>query len=291
MKLLYKVLIMFFLVTLFISGLIYDSFYNVPSRFVTRYETVYSTRIPEQLHDINILFFTDLHFGKFMDVQRFEKLVNTINNSGADVIIFGGDIFYAESLSSINQETKDKVQELFKSLNAPLGKFAVYGDQDHYNLDLINEILYNSDFEILNNSNIRLRNKGSQSINIVGIDSEDNGNIDIESAFNNLSKTNYTITICHTPDTVSKINENLTDLYLTGHSLGGQAYFIFDSLYKPDFTQLYYRGKYTINDRLKIDISGGVGTVIKDVRFLSNAEVVIYTLKHKDFQENTALPE
>ena len=145
--------------------------------------------------------------------------------------------------------------------------------------------------EIINNDNIKLRNKGSQSINIVGIDSEDNGNINIEQAYNNIPKLSYTITLCHTPDTVVKIEKNLTDLYLSGQSLGGQAYFIFDSLYKPDFTSLYYRGKHTIDDKVKVDISSGTGTVIEDVRFLSNAEIVIYTLKHKQFQDNTALPE
>ena len=291
MKILNKVITAFIILVLIVGGLFFDAYNNAPNRFIARFETLSSTRIPEQLNNTNILYFSDVHFGKFMDINRFKKLINLINNSGADIILFGGDLLHSESVNSIDNETLDLIKELLKSIDAPLGKFAVYGDQDHNNLDIVNQILYDSNFEIINNDNIKLRNKGSQSINIVGIDSEDNGNINIEQAYNNIPKLSYTITLCHTPDTVVKIEKNLTDLYLSGHSLGGQAYFIFDSLYKPDFTSLYYRGKHTIDDKVKVDISSGTGTVIEDVRFLSNAEIVIYTLKHKQFQDNTDLPE
>ena len=105
-----------------------------------------------------------------MDVYRLEKLVNLINNSGADVVIFGGDLFHSDTVNSINYESIQNVKTLLKEIKAPLGKFAVYGDQDHNNLDIVNETLFDSDFEVINNNNIKLRNKGSQSINIVGID-------------------------------------------------------------------------------------------------------------------------
>ena len=291
MKIVNKVILLFIVLASIVGGLFFDAYNNAPSRFTVRFETVSSTRIPEQLNNVNILYFSDLHFGLFMDVYRLEKLVNLINNSGADVVIFGGDLFHSDTVNSINYESIQNVKTLLKEIKAPLGKFAVYGDQDHNNLDIVNETLFDSDFEVINNNNIKLRNKGSQSINIVGIDSEDNGNINIEQAYNNIPKLSYTIAVCHTPDTVTKIEKNLTDLYLSGHSLAGQAYFFIDSLYKPEFTSLYYRGKHLIDNKIKVDISSGVGTVIKDVRFLSNAEIVIYTLKHKEFQENTTLPE
>ena len=291
MKIWQKIVVLLLIVVFIIGSIFYDSYFTAPSRIETRYETVSSSRIPVQLDGVKILFFSDLHFGKFMDLKRLQKVIKSINNSGADVVIFGGDMFHSDDLSLIDVDTLASVKDLFKSIKAPLGKFAIYGDQDHNNIDIVNQILFDTNFEILNNTSVKLRNKGSQSINLIGIDSEDNGNIDITSAYINSSMLSYTITLCHTPDTVSKIPKDITDLYLSGHSMGGQAYYIFDSLYKPNFTQLYYRGKHLINNRLIVDITGGVGTVIKDVRFLSNAEVVVYTLKHKEFKENTALPE
>ena len=51
-------------------------------------------------------------------------------------------------------------------------------------------------------------------------------------------------------------------------------------------TDIYFRGKYTVNGTFTLDISSGTGTTGRDVRFLSNAEVVLYRLEHKVLTES-----
>jgi predicted MPP superfamily phosphohydrolase len=265
------------------GAMYYDSLYVAPARFMVRYETLDSIFIPEQMDDVNILFFSDLKYGTFMDQNRLAKLMEAINRLSPDVVIFGGDMFDESAL--VDDNAAAAVASAFKNIEAPLGKFAVLGDTDHRDENVLAEVksaLYQGDFELLNNRSILLRNKGSDSITLVGLDSALNGEINVTQAFAEVSHTSYTIAICHTPDAADLFPAELTNYALSGHSLGGQVYLGSASLYMPAMAEKYFRGKTTIGgDAFVLDISSGVGTTQKDVRFLANAEIVLYRLKHR----------
>lgn len=257
-----------------------DAFFISPSRFVIRRETLESEQIGEQLDDMNILFFSDLDYGTYMKEDRLNTLIETINNSGADVVIFGGDIYDTDA--SITDETNTIISNAFKSIKAKYGKFAIYGDRDS-NSDVVknavNTIYSQSDFEVIENTSFNIHKNGSQFITLVGIDNGINGTVDIDTAYSNVSSESYVITICHTPDSASLVPTDLTDYFLAGHSHGGQAYYFFSSLYEPACAVKYLRSKHSVDDAFTIDVTNGTGTTIQDVRFLANAEVVVYTLK------------
>ena len=84
--------------------LLIDSFFVSPARFITRHVTIDNEQIPEQLDNMNILFFSDLKYGIYMNEERLNKLVDTINASGADVVLFGGDI-YGDSVTVDDHST------------------------------------------------------------------------------------------------------------------------------------------------------------------------------------------
>ena len=86
MNVIKKILIILLVIIILVVSLVYDSIYVAPSRFNVRYETLTSASIPEQLNDINILYFTDLHYGNLMNGQRLDKLTKTINDLCPDVI-------------------------------------------------------------------------------------------------------------------------------------------------------------------------------------------------------------
>lgn len=287
MSILKKVLIVLVILVLLVSSLVFDAFYSAPSRFNVRYETLESIYIPEGMSDISILFFSDLEYGPFMKESRLTKLVNTINSLSPDVVIFGGDIFADDYNASDDERTI--VSNLLAQINAPLGKFAVLGDNDQDTLDdmaLSKSLLYNADFEVLDNKSVTIRNYGSDSITLVGLQNGLNGYVDTSTAYENISRSSYTIAICHTPDVAKDVPTDLTKYFLAGHSHGGQVYYGFGSLYMPSCANYYFRGTHTINSAFTLDITSGVGTVIQDVRFLANAEVVMYRLKHKSIMAN-----
>lgn len=282
-----KILIRILLILVLISGiglsLYYDAWYAAPSRYSIRYETLSSVFIPDQMDNVSILFFSDLDYNRFMNRERLEKLVNEISQLSPDVIIFGGDLFDQDP-DPITDATAQEIIDCLSSLHAPLGKFAVFGDFDYRNNetpDYVRHILYESDFELLINQSVLLRNYGSGSVTLTGLDSGLYGAVDISAAFANVSRASYNIVISHTPDLADDVPADLTDYMLSGHSHGGQAYWGFGALYSPPMAEVYFRGKHSIRDIFTLDISNGVGTTVEDVRFLSNAEIVLLRLQHK----------
>ncbi len=57
------------------------------------YVEVQSARLPEAFDGYKIAFFSDLHVGSLPENNKLiEKLVQTLNSSGADMVAFGGDL-------------------------------------------------------------------------------------------------------------------------------------------------------------------------------------------------------
>ena len=268
--------------------LLIDSFFVAPDRFITRHITIDNEQIPEQLDNMNILFFSDLKYGIYMNEERLNKLVDTINASGADVVLFGGDI-YGDSVT-VDDHSTSLITKAFSNIQAKYGKFAVYGDIDGASdvmKSTVNAIYDASDFEVIQNTSFQIHKNGSQFITVVGLDNGIDGTKDIDGAYSNVSKDSYVMTLCHTPDTVNEVPKDLTDYFLAGHSLGGQANFIFTSFYEPACATQYLRGKHLIDNTFTLDITNGTGTVNQDVRLFTPAEVVVYTLKMTQKKEET----
>ena len=268
--------------------LLIDSFFVAPARFITRHVTIDNEQIPEQLDNMNILFFSDLKYGIYMNEERLNKLVDTLNASGADVVLFGGDI-YGDSVT-VDDHSTSLITKAFSNIQAKYGKFAVYGDIDGASdvmKSTVNAIYDASDFEVIQNTSFQIHKNGSQFITVVGLDNGIDGTKDIDGAYSNVSKDSYVMTLCHTPDTVNEVPKDLTDYFLAGHSLGGQANFIFTSFYEPACATQYLRGKHLIDNTFTLDITNGTGTVNQDVRLFTPAEVVVYTLKMTQKKEET----
>lgn len=266
----------------------YDIKFISNSRYSIRNETILSEKINPELDDLSIAYFSDLEYGEFVDKSRLEKIVNSINSTHADVVIFGGDIM-APNLTITESQKKD-ITELLTQIKAPLGKFAVLGDNDinnETNNNEINDLLLNSDFEVLHNTQRAIRNDSSASINIVGLDNKINGDTNYANAFENISNSTYTLVVSHTPDTALDIDQAKTDYFLSGHSHGGQINILFYSYYTPEYAETFTKGKKIANDTFTVDITNGVGTTGKDFRIGANAEIVLYKFKHLEVTEQT----
>lgn len=286
-------LILFF--TILAGLLYYDAVIVAPSRFGVNYKTVSSDTIPEQLDGINILFFSDVYYGEYMDENRFQKAINLINDASVDVVVFLGDLI-SDSVV-LSGEENNSLQQLLQSINAPLGKFAVLGDTDLSSTtskSTTETILTSSGFEMITNEVILLRNRGSQSISLIGLDSLLIGDYSTD-VFSQLSPNSFAILAVHEPDMINQISTDRVNVQVSGHSLGGQVYFpIFSEFNSIEGATRYYRGSHTV-DKTKLFITNGLGTTDKDIRFLANPEVLILTLNSTSSPAatptTTSLPE
>lgn len=277
-----KILLILIVFILFISLTYFNAFYINPTTITVREEVIYNDKIKEDLNGLTILFFSDLHYGTSINETNIDKLIQKINSFDADIILFGGDLIDHFSLNPLNEDETNFLVQNLKDINGKYGKFAVYGNHDIDSpivKDNVYNILKQSDFEVLENESVMVRKGGDSFIHIVGIDSLLLGNPDISSAYSMIKDNSYTIALCHTPDIFNDINDDKTDLMLSGHSHGGQIYFPFvNNLYRPIGTQIYFKGKYN-RENTTLDITNGVGTTKKDIRLFADAEIVVYKFK------------
>ncbi len=280
-----KILMGILVVIALILYTLYGAFFSAPKRITVRNEVLSSDKIPSSMDGVKITFFSDMEYGLFVDEERLNTLVTTINNTASDIVIFGGDLF--EETVTPDETMTASISDALSSIEAPLGKFAVYGDNDRRDetmLTSVDTILKNGNFEVLNNTSIALRNRSNGSISLVGIDNTINGTPDTTAAYQNVSHSNYVIAVSHVPSIVDELPSDLTDYCLAGHTHGGQVWWFFNSLYAPVGSEEYLRGKETTSSGIVLDITNGTGTTSKDVRFLSDAEIVCYTLESTETQ-------
>lgn len=282
-KKLLKIFSVLLIVALIIAGFFFYSIYVSVGRLNIDYQTLSSDKIPADMDDVSIAFFSDIHYGTFMNEERLTTMIDKINNVHPDILVFAGDIFDHPELNMPNEETIMKMTEFFSSLEAPLGKFAVLGEQDEINDDvkaMIQNMMYQSNFELITNASVRLRNQSNSSITLVGVDSMVNGTIDISSAFQNVNAEEYNILVTHCPDlaTSNELPQASIDIMVAGHSHGGQVYLpLLGPLSAVEGATTYNHGSYTINN-MKLIVTNGLGTTNMDMRLFAPPQVTFFRL-------------
>lgn len=276
-----KILILILLISIVsLSIYIYDGYTKAPYRIRYNYRYIESEKIHPDLDGLQIAFFSDLYYKAFVDNDQLDYIIDKVNNVNADIVIFLGDLIYTD----LSDDEYAYLLNKLNSINAKYGKFAVLGEAD-YQSDSINEmvenILYNSNFEIIKNQSFNISKDSKQSIQLVGIDSPLDYHDDIVEAYKNVDSKKFTLTIMHTPDTVKDLPLGKTDLAIAGHSFGGKIKIpLLGQIYNKELAEDYYSGLYSLSS-LKLYVSHGTGLTDEIVRINAPAEIVIYTLKNK----------
>lgn len=286
-KKLVKIVSILLVFTVLIAGVFFYSIYYSVDHVKLVNETMRSPKIPASMNDIKIAFISDLKYNEFMKKERLSEMMKTLDTAGADIVIFGGDVFTAFEEHKPDSQTVQEVTGILKDIKAPLGKFAVLGDEDLVSKEAkkqVSTLLYNSDFEVITNQKLQIRNGNQDSITLIGLDSLINGNPNLSKPFDNISSDEFNIMVTHCPDIINdnQINTKYLDLILSGHSLGGQIRLpLLGSLQKVDGADTYSYGHYTINET-KLYVSNGLGTVNMDMRLFARPQILIFRLVHEN---------
>ncbi len=221
---------------------------------------------------------TDTHVGHFRGAKKLQEIVDMINAQNVDVVFFTGDL-----MDSKIQLKPESIAPL-KNLDAPI--YFVEGNHDVYTgTDPIKQYLRDIGVIVLTNES-----KNWNNIEIIGLDhmvadnkstsphASSNGP-NIQNTLKGLSidPTTPTILLHHGPDGIKYAKENGIDLYLAGHTHGGQlwpithvANMMFEvnkGLHDFDGTQVY--------------VSQGTGTFGPPMRVGTESELAILNLLSK----------
>jgi len=218
------------------------------------------------LKDITIAFASDIHLGTILGRSYSQRLSKNLNAIRADLVLLGGDIIDG----NLEFVLKDKSYENLKSINAPLGKYAVYGNHDYYgeNIQKEQEILASCDITFLKDESIIVTDK----ICITGLD---------DFLYNPRNKIPvprnefFNILVDHEPWRIKEAAKSGYDLYLAGHTHAGQFYP--NSLVTRKIYDLDYGSKY-FNQMLAV-VSNGYGFWGIPVRVGPAPEIVIISIK------------
>ena len=249
-----------------------------PNFLIVHYENIKNSRISESIEDLKILQLSDMHISEYFDEKDLVKVVEKINEEAPDIVVFTGDLI-DEYNKYENKDNVNKIWEAMKYINAPLGKYAIYGNHDYGGgaERVYKMVMENSGFILLKNEKITLED---YNINIIGMDDSIFGNFEKEKLINFLDDDSYNIVLSHEPDVVDYLLEYNIDLFLSGHSHGGQVNLpLVNSL--PLLAKKYTGGIYSFNNYRQtiLYVNIGLGTSQMPLRFMAPPELSVFMLK------------
>lgn len=263
--------IFFVLLLIIILIVIYARYVGTSGLIIKEYSL--NNGIPKSFSGLKIVHFSDVHYGRTTNFEDFKKLINEINLTKPDIIIFTGDFIDKDINASKDEITKIK-DELSK-LESTYGKYYVSGNHD-IKLKNYNEIFDFAGFINLDDKYDIIYSKNNDSILITGI----SYNSDLK-YLEELYKQNlpsYKINIMHTPDTYNDIKKYNYNLVLAGHSHNGQINIPFyGAIYTPKGSKDYYKPYYKL-ENTDFYISSGIGTSNYNFRLFNRPSFNLYRL-------------
>jgi len=218
---------------------------------------------------LRIVLFSDTHCDT--KSRNEDKLIKIVNPLDPDIIVFTGD--------SINTAA---ALPLFKKtlglMNAGIAKFAVRGNFDCNRwgrIDLFSE----TGFRELTTETVKLEKEG-EIFSIAGFSTSFSGNF--QTVLSKMPAESYNILLYHYSDLAESLENLNIDLYLSGHTHGGQVRLpVYGAIITLSrFGKKYESGIYTIGPTT-LYVNRGIGLESKpapQVRFLCRPEITVFDI-------------
>ena len=262
--------IIILLIIVIIALFLYGHYINVNNLKIYNYK-IQAQNIPDSFKELKIVHFSDILYDK--DEAKLDKIITTINNENADLVIFSGDLF--NDRYSYKDDDLNYLKDEFKKIKASLYKFAVIGDNDLKFLNSYKDLLYEAEFKLLDNENMLLFYKDNTPINIIGISDVNK----IDDLLKTDVEVSHTIVITHEPDNAINLIKNGVNTILSGHSLGGIIKLPYlDGIIKKEGAKTYINSYYKENDT-EIFISNGLGYEKFNYRLFNAPSINTYQFK------------
>lgn len=283
-----KIIIISISVILLVTSILLYSRYIATKGINIHEYKITNKKLLEDFYGLKIAHITDIHFGKTTSLKDLEELVEKVNLTKPDIIVFTGD--FIDEDSSIKKEEKQKIESILGELNATIGKYAIMGNHD-ISLSDFEVMMENSGFKNINESYELIYTASSSYILLAGVSTTSKKPKNINEKLISLKEfiatleenklPNYKILIMHEPDSIDAIKEISFDLALAGHSHLGQVRLpIMGSIITPDGSKKYKDEYYKVGNT-NLYISGGIGTSKVGFRLFNRPSFNLYRLVNR----------
>ena len=223
---------------------------------------------------LKITQFSDLHVSSTIGKKYVEKVVELINSTDPDIIVFTGDL-----ADGSVRDLRGKCLPL-KNLKCKYGLYLVTGNHEYYSgIEDWEPFIKNElSFTILNNENVSIQLEEKFNIILAGVpDYKANSvyprhNSNPAKAIEGVTDNPLKILLAHQPKSVFDAAKAGYDIQLSGHTHGGQ-YFPLNMLVKID--QPYNIGLHKHNDNMQIYVNSGTGYWGPPLRIGTESEISV----------------
>ncbi|HEX2636156.1 MAG TPA: metallophosphoesterase [Gemmatimonadales bacterium] len=228
-----------------------------------------SAGVPEA-RTLTVAFASDFHAGPTTSPELLRQAAEALEAVRPDVLLLGGDFV------SLDVGQIDWLAPLLGRIPAPLGRFAVLGNHDHWNgADRIVRALEAAGIEVLTNRNRRLA-PPFQNVWICGLDDFVSGVPNATLALSGADGAR--LVLMHAPGNLRNLDGERFDLALCGHTHGGQLALpggMPITVAPGPLSRVYSRGRFPLPRGGTLLVSVGLGCSTVPLRVNSSPEILL----------------
>ncbi len=270
------------------------SYFIEPNRLVVNETELVISHLDPAFDGIRIAAISDIHGGSNgASRQNIERVVRTINEQNADIVVILGDYVSHEGDPADAPMQIEEVAELLAPIEAKHGVFAVLGNHDgFYGKERVAAALKNGGITVLQNEIASINHNG-RTLRLLGLNDHMQFiewrlyDEQIRGVLQNDARSGDIIVLQHSPDVFRLVNHFKVPgddfrLMIAGHSHGGQVWLpvLGSPLVPSSFGQKYVSGLIEENGR-RMFVTTGIGTSQLPFRFLVPPEIAVLTVRSK----------
>ncbi len=243
--------------------------------------TVTTDRLPPDSEPIRILHITDLHVEYL--TKREAQVLDIVKATDADLVVISGD--FVNLSNNRDPKTLAQVHDLLSQIEAPYGVYAVLGSPPVDLRETIPPLFADLPIELMRGEWRKIAMGNGRYLTIIGMDFTHNLPVDRERMTKLAQAAPQDapqLLLAHSPEIMPEAAEQGIDLYLCGHTHGGQVRlpFLGPLLTSSQLGRRFVMGSYKIG-RTHLYISRGIGLEglsAPRVRFLCPPEMTLVTV-------------
>lgn len=263
--------IIFLIIILFIIFFFVNKYINTGIIKVNE-KRIINEKIPDSFNGIKIIQVSDIKYGSNINNDDIKKLVKIINERKPDIVLYTGNLI--DDQYKLSGKERESIIDNLKELDASLGKYAVYGDEDKEDFMTI---MNQSGFMILNNSNELIYNECNIPIDLIGLDIYSKSNLN--EAFKNFNNNYFSIVIANSDYYIDDLIKFKPNLVLVGGNHNGYIRLpVVGGLIKGEHK---YTNPYYEKEGIKIYVSSGIGTDNIGIRFNNLPSINFFRISNK----------
>ncbi len=222
-----------------------------------------------------VAFVSDLHVGPTTPASLHDRVIAIVREARPDVLLLGGDYVFLEAIPDV----MSRLARLVRALEAPT-KLAVMGNHDLWTEDtLVARALEQGGTRVLVNEVARLPAPWAD-VAVVGLDDPWTGDCDGARAFAGVGDARFRVVLCHSPDGLLFAEDHSFDLFVCGHTHGGQLAAPWGPIVLPkgEMCRRFPSG-FARFKAADVFVSRGVGSVDLPGRLFAEPDVLVLDLE------------